>query len=342
MQKIHLKIEYILLSISLLIFCSTVTLKSLSQKNFIKTESVLENISNTYIEETESPDDLEELFFQYTYFNRTIKNQLERIINLKKSKGENQNEILMEAANNFSTSIRIREQQLMFSYDAILYCSLLLCFISGSVIFYKITQQKNELLKMKIINDQQIQFSRNLHDGIAQDLAAVKIYLNKNETDKSFFYAEQALKDVRYLIDSMHAELSKDFVQLIKTNLENFETNFGIKTDLLIASSNIEKIENSILIELLRIIQEALSNIARHSGASQVNVKMTEVGRDLNLIIKDNGKGIDFEKLSSPQDSKNHYGLKNIKARVEQIGGKVEFKNEGGSIIAICIENIIR
>ena len=84
----------------------------------------------------------------------------------------------------------------------------------------------------------------------------MKIYLNINETEKSFFYAEQALKDVRYLIDSMHAELSKDFVQLVKNNLENFETNFGIKTDLLIASSSLEKIDSRIHIELLRILQE--------------------------------------------------------------------------------------
>lgn len=337
-KKIKIKIEYILLIISLLIFASTVRLKTMSQNNFWDIENVLEDMK----ENKEPCDDLKKTFYQFTYFNNDFKNQLQQIIDLKIAGEINQEALYVETVNKFSTSIRKREQQLMFSYDAILYCSLLLCFISGSVIFYKITQQKNELLKMKIINDQQIQFSRNLHDGIAQDLAAVKIYLNKNETAKSFFYADQALKDVRYLIDSMHVELSKDFVQLIKTNLENFETNFGIKTDLLIASRNIEKIENSILIELLRIIQEALSNIARHSGASQVNVKMTEVGRDLNLIIKDNGKGIDFEKLSSPQDSKNHYGLKNIKARVEQIGGKVEFKNEGGSIIAICIENIIR
>lgn len=170
----------------------------------------------------------------------------------------------------------------------------------------------------------------------------MKIYLNKNETEKSFFYAEQALKDVRYLIDSMHAELSKDFVQLVKNNLENFETNFGIKTDLLIASSSLEKIDSRIHIELLRILQETLSNIARHSGASLVNVKITEVRRDLNLIIKDNGKGIDPENLYSHSDEKKHYGIKNIKARVDHIGGKVEFKNDGGCTIAICIENIIR
>lgn len=338
MKKFLMKIEYLLLTISLLIFGSTVCLKSMSQNNFLQLENILENMK----ENITSPENLEKVFYQFTYFNIDLKNQLKKILDNNNIQDEIQKNALTEEINNFSASIHKREQQLIFSYDGILYCSLILCFICSAVIFYKIIQQKNELLKIKIINEQQIQFSRNLHDTIAQDLAAVKIYLNKNESDKSYLYAEQALKDVRYLIDSMHVELSQDFIQLVKNNLENFETNFGIKTELLIASNNLEKINSKILVELLRILQEALSNIARHSGASLVNVKITEVGSDLNLIIKDNGKGIDFENLSSASDGRKHYGLKNIMARVEQIGGKVEFKNEGGSIIAICIENIIR
>ena len=91
---------------------------------------------------------------------------------------------------------------MIFSYDALLYCSLILSFIAGVVIFYKIIVQKNELFKLKTINDQQVKFSRELHDGVAQDLAALKIYLNKSDKEKSDFYADQALKEVRYLIDS--------------------------------------------------------------------------------------------------------------------------------------------
>ena len=72
--------------------------------------------------------------------------------------------------------------------------------------------------------------SRELHDGVAQDLAALKIYLNKSDKEKSYFYADQALKEVRYLIDSMHLDLSKSFASIVRENLENFETNFGIKS----------------------------------------------------------------------------------------------------------------
>lgn len=339
MKKFRLRIEYILLLISILNFAATVCFKSMSQNNFILTESKLSLLK----EGEEAVEDLKNDFWTLTYFDKGLELQLEKIIEVK-SNAQDDGENFLFLVNEFSSSIRKREQHLIFSYDALLYCSLILCFIAGVVIFYKMIVQKNELFKLKTINDQQVKFSRELHDGVAQDLAALKIYLNKSDKEKSDFYADQALKEVRYLIDSMHLDLSKSFGAIVRENLENFETNFGIKSELLIVSDNLEKIDSEVLVELLRVLQEALSNIARHSGADFVSVKITEVGRDLNLIIKDNGKGIDFESLkeSSSADGKKHYGLKNIVARVEEIGGKVEFKNEGGSTIAICIENIIR
>lgn len=339
MKKLKFRIEYILLLISILNFAATVCFKSMSQNNFILTESKLSLLKDG----EEAVEDLKNDFWTLTYFDRGLELQLEKIIEVK-SNAQDDGENFLFLVNEFSSSIHKREQQMIFSYDALLYCSLILSFITGVVIFYKIIVQKNELFKLKTINDQQVKFSRELHDGVAQDLAALKIYLNKSDKEKSDFYAEQALKEVRYLIDSMHLDLSKSFASIVRENLENFETNFGIKSELLIVSDNLEKIDSEVLVELLRVLQEALSNIARHSGADFVSVKITEVGRDLNLIIKDNGKGIDFESLneSSSGDGKKHYGLKNIVARVEEIGGKVEFKNEGGSTIAICIENIIR
>ena len=339
MKKLKFRIEYILLLISILNFAATVCFKSMSQNNFILTENKLSLLKDG----EEVVEDLKNNFWTLTYFDRGLELQLEKIIEVK-SNAQDDGENFLFLVNEFSSSIHKREQQMIFSYDALLYCSLILSFITGVVIFYKIIVQKNELFKLKTINDQQVKFSRELHDGVAQDLAALKIYLNKSDKEKSDFYADQALKEVRYLIDSMHLDLSKSFASIVKENLENFETNFGIKSELLIVSDNLEKIDSEVLVELLRVLQEALSNIARHSGADFVSVKITEVGRDLNLIIKDNGKGIDFESLkeSSSGDGKKHYGLKNIVARVEEIGGKVEFKNEGGSTIAICIENIIR
>lgn len=326
MKKFIFRIEYILLFISVFNFCATVWFKNRSQEYFIQIENSL------------TSSDYTDVFARLEYFDKEIELQLENIASLK-NQSDSSDAVVLQVLNDFSAYIRRREQLLIFSYDALLYCSLILCFIAGVVILYKISRQKNELFRLKTIHDQQIRFSRDLHDGVAQDLAALKIYLNENDVEKSGFYADQSLKEVRYLIDSMHVDLSKGFGPIIKENLSNFETNFGIRTELLIVSNNLEKIDKDILIELFRVLQEALSNIARHSGASIVRIKITEVGKDLNLIISDNGSGIDFESVKN--QSRKHYGLTNIISRVTEIGGSVDFFNDGGSTIAICIKNSI-
>ena len=95
--------------------------------------------------------------------------------------------------------------------------------------------------------------------------------------------------------------------------------------------------------ELLRIFQEALSNCSRYSEATLLTVKITDICSFIRLIIEDNGKGFSEEEISSKKsEDKKHYGLENIRKRVEKLGGTVEISGKGGTSIAITIKNIIR
>lgn len=156
MKKLKFRIEYILLLISILNFAATVCFKSMSQNNFI----LLENKLSLLKDGEEAVEDLKNDFWTLTYFDRGLELQLEKIIEVK-SNAQDDGENFLFLVNEFSSSIRKREQQLIFSYDALLYCSLILSFIAGVVIFYKIIVQKNELFKLKTINDQQVKFRGN-------------------------------------------------------------------------------------------------------------------------------------------------------------------------------------
>ena len=95
--------------------------------------------------------------------------------------------------------------------------------------------------------------------------------------------------------------------------------------------------------ELLRIMQEALSNCSRHSEATLLTIKITDIGSYVRFIIEDNGKGFTEEEINKKKtDEKNHYGLVNIHNRVEKLGGTVEISGKGGTTIAITIKNIVR
>lgn len=307
---------------------------------------------------------LKDKFFPFTYFDFSLEEKLDQIINLLKENAVSgapastttntntttttpkatQAEDLSSLILDFQDAIAQKEISLIFGYDSLMYCSSLLLLISILCIIFKTIRQRNLIKNMQLRNDEQQKISRNLHDGVAQDLAALKFYLQKEDKEKTGFYANQALNEVRYLIGALHLDLSDDFETIIKNILQAFESNYKIKSQLQIASSHISTLPQKVQIEIIRILQESLSNIARHANASEVTVKFTDVADDFKITIRDNGVGFsieDIDKLNST-DTRKHYGVNNIQERVKNLGGTVDFVNNGGTTIAITIKDIIR
>ena len=84
--------------------------------------------------------------------------------------------------------------------------------------------------------------------------------------------------------------------------------------------------------QLFRIVQEALTNVARHSGATEVLVDLSATDQQLRLAISDNGKGIRAEDLSRGT------GLVGMRARTRAAGGKVRMDSKPGEGVSITIE----
>ncbi|MBQ9207819.1 MAG: hypothetical protein IJ158_14055 [Treponema sp.] len=85
-----------------------------------------------------------------------------------------------------------------------------------------------------------------------------------------------------------------------------------------------------------------MSNIARHANATLVQIKITDVAEGLSFVIKDNGIGFSEETVQDgtkdAAQNRKHWGVANIKKRVEFLGGTVQFINDGGCTIAIRIK----
>ena len=87
-------------------------------------------------------------------------------------------------------------------------------------------------------------------------------------------------------------------------------------------------------------MQEGLSNIARHANATEVRLRITDVGNEMHIALSDNGSGFCEEEVERRQDGgRKHWGLNNIRERVSAMHGTVEFINDGGTTIAIKIKN---
>jgi two-component system sensor histidine kinase DegS len=105
----------------------------------------------------------------------------------------------------------------------------------------------------------------------------------------------------------------------INRYVETFNEQSGIEVRL-ISTGMEQRFESYLEVMVFRAIQELLSNIARHSQATQVILQMDTSPTGLRLSLEDNGKGFDVEKMSE----KGGMGLKVIRDRVQMLGGTME------------------
>lgn len=338
------RIEYILIYISTLSLASTLFLKYRESANFenllIKAEKCIQiRDSDSSILNNEI-NKLKNSFITFTYYNEEIDITLDRLVSLISDKDDiNSNEKINSTLMTLQKEMYLNQKKLDFGYGFLLFISFFIILVSICVITYNSFIQKNELNFTKALTENQFKFSREIHDGVAQDLAALKMCLENDNSAKAKYFAEQAFNEVRFIIETTRQNLSENFESILNETAKAFEANFNITTELLMASSNINLISNNEKLNLLRILNESLSNTARHSKATEVTIKITDFKNGFRFIISDNGIGFSENKIT--ENSRKHFGIENIKTRVSDLGGTVDFIFEGGTTIAITIEDII-
>ncbi len=178
--------------------------------------------------------------------------------------------------------------------------------------------------------------SKELHDSIGASLAAIKITLEELLFTKEHSAAhrqEQLEKAVAHLVDTIK-ETKRISAHLRPTILDDlgllatikwYLREFGrvhqriqIETELDIEEAEIPE---ALKINIYRVIQEAFNNIGKHSGASEVRLKLTKSSNPILLLIRDNGKGFDINEALSDKDPLSGYGLTAMKERCEIYGG---------------------
>ncbi|MFN8357954.1 MAG: ATP-binding protein [Spirosomataceae bacterium] len=144
---------------------------------------------------------------------------------------------------------------------------------------------------------------------------------------------EKAYNDVRLLSHNLLPEEfeKQGLVPTLQGFVRKISKNSTIRFDLAIAE-DFGRVDNKIEFELYSICLELVNNIIKHSKATQATIALSKTDNSLSLTVKDNGKGI-FENNS---DGK---GMKNVKARVESLGGTwdITSKENAGTNSTIII-----
>lgn len=197
------------------------------------------------------------------------------------------------------------------------------------------TLQKHEKEKIEI--------STQLHENIAQNLAATNFYLELAKDSKSRHdlideskkTISTAVKQLRQLSSSLSpatvANLSIKY--LVEDQLSNFKKKHPLDIEFNFGGE--EFVDNNISVCVFRSIEEQLDNIIRHADANTIVVNLEVTDRMVFLSVKDDGKGFKYENFSKGS------GLNNVLARVESLKGHAQIRSEPdeGSELTVRIPN---
>jgi signal transduction histidine kinase len=116
-------------------------------------------------------------------------------------------------------------------------------------------------------------------------------------------------------------------VKAIRALADTWSTAYGIDMDFEAGQYQPAGISSEIETILYRIIQEALNNVAKHSGATRVAVVLCHTADHVHTIIEDNGRGFDTRVASQSRNGSGHLGLLGIQERLGMVGGSLKLES---------------
>jgi signal transduction histidine kinase len=194
----------------------------------------------------------------------------------------------------------------------------------------------HEQVQRLAIVDERERISKDLHDGIIQSIYAVGLSLEdvpelvRSDPDEVERRVERAIdslhltiRDIRNFIFGLRPELlsGATLINGLIAVVEEFRHNSMIDVELHVGDMELEPDDHTTA-HLLAVVNEALSNVARHSGASRATVFVeSRRAGGLELRIQDNGHGFDPAAVGTL----GHQGLVNMRSRVASVDATVEF-----------------
>lgn len=211
-----------------------------------------------------------------------------------------------------------------------------------------LSEQRSELAQKLIATQESTlrHISRELHDEFGQILTAVGSMLTRAEKhapEASVLRAElrevseiaqSTLENVRSLSQALHPVILDEAG--LESTLDWYLSTVERQTGIAIRyekSGESFPVDSSAGIHAYRVVQEALNNLTRHSGAKQAWVRLRFLPKALELEVEDHGKGM-------PAHSTNHgIGLVAMRERAELLGGAIEFSRpeQGGTLVRLRI-----
>jgi PAS domain S-box-containing protein len=206
----------------------------------------------------------------------------------------------------------------------------------------------NRMMTMQ--DEERRRIAREIHDGLGQELAAAKMILDgimakdssptvRQASVEASQLIDRAIQQVRTISHLLHPPLLDEvgLVSALRWYLEGLSERSGIKVVLEVNPSELGRLRPELETAIFRIVQEALTNMFRHSGARNGNVTLIEKNGGIAVTVRDDGKGIEEQVVQLRPESVG-VGIGGMRQRVTELGGTLRLSNANpGTIVEVII-----
>jgi PAS domain S-box-containing protein len=216
-------------------------------------------------------------------------------------------------------------------------------------------RERIDLLKrlFTIQEDERGRIARDIHDQLGQRVTALRLktasIMELCEPGSELARRAGRLQEIALHLDHEVSFVSwelrpsilddLDFGTALDNYIQEWTRHSQIAAEFHTSVAGGLAIDDDAQINLYRILQEALNNAAKHSGADKVSVLLEQRGRDLILIIEDNGVGLGAGIEHADNGTRQKLGLIGMRERALLIGGSIEFEtgDNGGTVIFVRV-----
>ncbi len=224
----------------------------------------------------------------------------------------------------------------------------LFCFVAA-LVPYRINLNIRRRIEREAIIEERRRIAREIHDGVAQSLGYLNLKTKQVSDSVSAQKTVQALtelgeirkvvqdtyEDIRESIDQLTTEIRNlPIIPALANYIREFGDNNGIRVKFN-APRPFPQLSPVAELQLLRITQEALTNVRRHALATEVEVRLEQNNEVVEMLVKDNGQGFDLSDLE--KSPPGYHGLNIIRERAEGLGGSVDISTAPGEGTAMMV-----
>lgn len=241
----------------------------------------------------------------------------------------------------------------------IMLCSLSIIIFGGLAFVLNYIKRRNQVIQLekkvqeqhlvvKVQETERIKLGTELHDTAIQDFKALRLFLMQLEAQiQKNSEVESILRNIHQLekhgLSTLYAILHKlappevdgeDFKSALLSLCGNFKKDSGIDCVFYVdPGAHLNALAGDIRLQLYRVVQEALTNVARHSQATECIISVREENNRIIMFISDDGIGLGERKPAQESDT-GGFGLRGMESRIAIIGGnfRVRWDEDGTEI----------